>query len=268
MTTVLLRRAAASFDSRDAARCIPMAAHSSASRRPATTRPRRRPSPTTDDGWYQDQVARFDATLPLERASTPPSSWYTRFHELERGAVFFNGWIAAAVAPVRGGDYATGEILGQPILLTRRLDGVLRGFFNVCTHAGSCLVGPWTGGERISPSLVGKSTRGVEHRKFKCPYHGWEFNLDGKLIKTTNVRGMQNFTARQFDLRPIRIQTLGPIAFLNFGDHDETKNAAFVKNCQLLSDRLTSSGYQGDLQDVELVETRFYTLKCNWKVRA
>jgi hypothetical protein len=36
----------------------------------------------------------------------------------------------------------------------------------------------------------------------------------------------------------------------------------------LLSDRLTSSGYQGDLQDVEHVETRSYTLKCNWKVRA
>jgi phenylpropionate dioxygenase-like ring-hydroxylating dioxygenase large terminal subunit len=129
-------------------------------------------------------------------------------------------------------------------------------------------VGPWTCGERISPALVGKSARGVERRKFKCPYHGWEFNPDGKLTKATNVKGMRDFRTRQFDLRPISIRSLGPIAFLNFGDHDAAKNAAFVENSRLLSDRLTSSGYQGDLQDVELVETRLYTLKCNWKVRA
>lgn len=220
-----------------------------------------------DGWWYRDQVARYDASLPLDRASTPPSSWYTRFHDLEREAVFFNGWIAADVAPINSGDYRTGEILGQPYLLTRGGDGVLRGFYNVCTHAGSCLVGPWTEGERISPALVGKSASGVGRRRFQCPYHGWEFNLDGRLIKATQVRGMQDFKTREFDLRPIRLENLGPIAFLNFEDNDKTtKNDAFVENCKLLGGRLASSGYQGDLQDVELVETRSYTLGCNWKV--
>ena len=306
MTTILLRRAAASsFSSRYAAGCIPTAA--SSSRRPSTTGPRR-PSTTDHDGsrplpgrrpsisWYRDQVARYDTSLPPEGASTPPSSWYAHFHDLEREAVFFNGWIAASVSPVGVGDYATGEVLGQPYLLTRGTTGddddggggddgdgggggALRAFFNVCTHAGSCLVGPWTRGERISPALVGECTRGVEHRRFKCPYHGWEYNTRGKLLKATNVRGMKDFKARSFDLRSIRIRSLGPIAFLNFGEEHENdddddddddatkkKDEAFDENSRLLGDRLTSSGYQGDLQDVEHVETRSYTLKCNWKV--
>ena len=114
MTMILLRRAAASFGSRNAAGCIPTAAPASAGgRRLATTGPRRPSTTDYNHGWYRDQVSRYDASLPLEGASTPPSSWYTRFHKLEREAVFFSGWIAAAVAPVRGGDYATGEILGE-----------------------------------------------------------------------------------------------------------------------------------------------------------
>lgn len=41
-------------------------------------------------------VAEFDPEIPLERASTPPSSWYTdpQFHRLELDRVFYGGWQA------------------------------------------------------------------------------------------------------------------------------------------------------------------------------
>jgi choline monooxygenase len=271
MSPILVSRAATSFDYQHprsmAARYLSTAplfySDPGKEEKPAGRRPTKPPRLKNND-WLCDQVARYDASLPVEQAATPPSSWYTHFLELEREAVFFNSWIAAHVAPVNSGDYRTGEILGQPYLLTRK-DESLQGFFNVCTHAGSCLVGPWTHGERISSSLVGKSTCGVQQRKFQCPYHGWEFNLDGKLVKATQLKGMQDFTAKQFDLKPIQVQHVGPIAFLNFGS-DARKTTSFINNRQLLYDRLTSSGYPGDLQDVELVETRSYSVKCNWKV--
>lgn len=258
------------------------------------TRPCRPSTKSNDDGWYRDQVSRYDASLPIELARTPPSAWYGNFHDLETDAIFYNNWIGIGESmPANDGDYVTGTMLDQPYLLTRVGDdetdengkcggGSLRGFYNVCTHAGSCLVGPWTTGGRISSSLVGKSVRGnvgvdggSRRGKFKCPYHGWEFNLSGKLIKATQLRGMKDFRTSQFDLRPIRVRNLGPIAFLNFGDvvDDEgsTKakdDEAFVNNCRLLGERLASSGYEGDLQDVELVETRSYNVNCNWKVSA
>jgi choline monooxygenase len=86
------------------------------------------------------------------------------------------------------------------------------------------------------------------------------------------LKGIQDFNAKQFDLKPIGVQTVGPIAFLNFNTTTDTDKkldittAEFLKNRQLPFDRLTSSGYQGDLQDVELVETKSYSVKCNWKI--
>ena len=29
--------------------------------------------------------------------------------------------------------------------------------------------------------------------EFVCPYHGWTYNLNGKLIKATSLGGIKNF---------------------------------------------------------------------------
>ena len=83
-------------------------------------------------------VRRYDPSLPLEDASTPPAAWYTdpRIAALERRTVFARTWqFAARLDQLRGpGDYVTCEIAGEPILVVRGDDGVLRGFFNVCRH--------------------------------------------------------------------------------------------------------------------------------------
>lgn len=41
-------------------------------------------------------VTEFDPEIPLERASTPPSSWYTdpQFYSFELDRVFYGGWQA------------------------------------------------------------------------------------------------------------------------------------------------------------------------------
>lgn len=42
-------------------------------------------------------VGQFDPTIPIERAVTPPSSWYTdpSFYSLELDTLFYRGWQAA-----------------------------------------------------------------------------------------------------------------------------------------------------------------------------
>jgi Rieske 2Fe-2S family protein len=50
-------------------------------------------------------------------------------------------------------------------------DLTLRGFHNVCQHRGACLVEP---GARRAARLV-------------CPYHGWTYELDGRLRSTPAV---------------------------------------------------------------------------------
>ena len=64
------------------------------------------------------------------------------------------------------GDYKALEMLGKPVLITRRGDGSVAAMLNVCTHRGMIL----------RPEGHGNA------RRFSCPYHAWTFGNDGKLI--------------------------------------------------------------------------------------
>ncbi|WP_186131189.1 aromatic ring-hydroxylating oxygenase subunit alpha [Burkholderia gladioli] len=63
------------------------------------------------------------------------------------------------------GDYLTDDRCGVPILLVRNRDGILNAFANVCRHRGARLA----------------NGCGRDATAFVCPYHGWGYNLDGKL---------------------------------------------------------------------------------------
>ncbi|MDA1101948.1 MAG: Rieske 2Fe-2S domain-containing protein [Proteobacteria bacterium] len=64
------------------------------------------------------------------------------------------------------GDYLTEDFSGIPIFVVRDGDGTVRAFLNVCRHRGARLV----------------EDRGHVGRAFNCPYHGWSYSLEGKLI--------------------------------------------------------------------------------------
>ena len=63
------------------------------------------------------------------------------------------------------GDYFRTRIGEEEIILVRGKDMVVRGFFNVCRHRGS----------RICLTDKGSA------KALVCPYHGWTYDLDGKL---------------------------------------------------------------------------------------
>ncbi len=63
------------------------------------------------------------------------------------------------------GQYFTHDDTGVPILVTRNRDGEIKAFMNVCRHRGA----------RVATADCGKSNT------VSCPYHGWTYDLDGKL---------------------------------------------------------------------------------------
>lgn len=70
------------------------------------------------------------------------------------------------------GDYKAMEVVGLPILVARDKANTVRAFFNVCSH-------------RWAP--VAAEGRGhCPHFRFSCPFHGWTFGCDGKLIGVTD----------------------------------------------------------------------------------
>src|SRR5262249_50045244 len=83
--------------------------------------------------------------------------------ELVRRCLQLGGHVSDIPEP---GDYMTVDVVGERALAIRGKDGVVRCFHNVCRHRGSRVV---------------KAERGHCQAAIVCPFHGWSYNLDGKL---------------------------------------------------------------------------------------
>src|SRR5437879_6314731 len=98
----------------------------------------------------------------LSRATTIPARWYLdpQLLDLERETVFARTWqpVGWAAAVANPGTYLAAEIAGEPVVVARAKDGILRAFSNVCRHRASIIAE----GQGNAASL-------------RCPYHGWTY---------------------------------------------------------------------------------------------
>ncbi|HVL57923.1 MAG TPA: aromatic ring-hydroxylating dioxygenase subunit alpha [Burkholderiaceae bacterium] len=65
------------------------------------------------------------------------------------------------------GDYYTLRVANQPLLMVRHTDGSVRVLLNRCAHKGAQLV---------------SDVHGNAGKYFRCPYHAWQYRLDGSLL--------------------------------------------------------------------------------------
>ena len=63
------------------------------------------------------------------------------------------------------GEFFTHDVTGVPILVTRNRNGEIKAFLNVCRHRGARLMNEPCG----------------HTNTMSCPYHGWTYDLDGRL---------------------------------------------------------------------------------------
>jgi len=192
-------------------------------------------------------ISAYRRDLPLARASTIPASWYTdpRVLELERASVFARSWqMAVRVDEVRAPQsYFACELPGgEPIVVVRGDDGVLRAFFNVCRHHAAAVVNDAHG----------------TVRHFRCPYHGWTYALDGSLKGTPDFTDVCDFDRSANGLLPLACAVCEPWVFVSArGDVSLERYLGAA-----LAGQLRSLG----LERLHWVERRQYTLDCNWKV--
>src|SRR3954470_9451401 len=138
----------------------------------------------------------------LARAATLPAAWYRgeEMLALEKERIFATTWqlVGRTADVVRPGDFFTADVVGEPIVVTRGTDGVLRAFYNVCRH-------------RAGNVAAGKGNR----KSLQCRYHGWTYALDGALITTPEFDGVEDFDKANYCLHPVRVETWGPFVFVN-----------------------------------------------------
>jgi choline monooxygenase len=189
----------------------------------------------------------YNPRAPLAEASTPPATWYTdpRILELERRTVFARSWqvVGRTAQVIEAGQYITSEIAGEPIVVVRGSDGVLRGFFNVCRHHAAA----------VMTDVEGRT------QKLRCPYHGWTYNLAGELEGTPDFAGVCNFDRTASGLVSVETAVWEGWVFVKVEPGGPTLQAF-----------LGGDGV-GRMQGLNLkklywLERRRYELDCNWKV--
>jgi len=138
------------------------------------------------------------------------------------------------------GDYITFELCGEPLLIVRGNAGDLRGFYNVCRH-------------RAGPPAEGCGSR----RLFRCGYHGWTYDLEGKLISAPEFENVQQFDPAYFTLAPVRVEEWFNLAFVNFDPNAEPLSKALGE--------MPAQAKRFPFLGMKLFERRTYDMKCNWK---
>lgn len=107
-------------------------------------------------------------------------------YDLEIERLFLGGPVMACLScdVANPGDYVTLSIADVPLVIIRGADGVVRGFRNVCRHRGACVA----------------DGRGNAPKALSCPYHGWSYRLDGRLISPTHGIGFEGLDRTEHGL--------------------------------------------------------------------
>ena len=193
----------------------------------------------------------------IEKAHGLPNECYTSkdYTLIERKKLFEDKWIVAGVASSipEIGDVKPIDILGMPILILRNKQNEIKVFHNVCSHRGV--------------KLVSKS--GKINSLIRCPYHSWSYSLDGELMATPHIGGMNKHSADGFDksksnLKEIRSYIWLDLIMININQNE----MSFEEYIKPLSDRWEKFW---PIKDRELIhhsnDFGYFKLnaKCNWK---
>lgn len=99
------------------------------------------------------------------------------------------------------GDFKAMAPMGLPILIARGQDGKVRAFLNVCKHRAMKLVDETENG--------GKGNC----RAFSCPYHGWTYANDGRLLGITEASTFGNVDKALLGLTELPCQEVAGMIF-------------------------------------------------------
>jgi choline monooxygenase len=198
----------------------------------------------------------LDVHEQIECAHTLASKFYTdpAILEIEKTRIFLRTWQLVGTLGHECGEvngvkrtiahpesFFTAEVAGEPVLVVRDKQGVLRAFSNVCRH-------------RAGPIALGSGCKNV----LRCQYHGWTYTLDGRLIGTPDVEGVEFFDRSTMGMVSLRLETWEQFIFVNFDLQAEPLAGYLGKIPE------QARGFQ--FEGLQFAERRDYVINCNWKV--
>ena len=171
--------------------------------------------------------------------------------ERERRHIFDTCWLYVGHESelARSGDFLSRTVGGRELIFVRGKDQVVRAFFNTCPHRGAMVCREKQGNEKM----------------FRCFYHAWAFDLQGKLITRP---GSERYATDGdddgiHDLVPVpRLEHYRGLYFLNF-DRGAVDLVTYLAGAVEYLDLVMDQSEVG----MEIVGgTQEYGFDANWKL--
>ncbi|MBA3489555.1 MAG: aromatic ring-hydroxylating dioxygenase subunit alpha [Longispora sp.] len=194
------------------------------------------------------------ASLQPSLLSTLPGRYYTdpAIFAAEQRGIFESMWFCTARASElsKPGQFQTVQVGGESVLISRARDMSIRAFLNICRHRGATLC---------------TEEFGEVKRTFRCPYHAWTYDLDGKLVAAPNLADMPDLDRVERGLVPVHVREWLGYVWVCLADEPPSFEAEVIGACaERLGTTEAIENYQVDLLDVG--RRIRYEVKANWKL--
>ena len=138
----------------------------------------------------------------LGSAKIPPERYTSHeFHRQEVEKVWKRTWqvVCREEEIAHVGDHFVYDVAGLSFLIVRTEAQQFKAYWNVCLHRGR--------------RLVDAHGCGAEH--FRCPYHAWTWNVEGKLAYYPGAWDFPDVDPEKYALREAKVDTWGGFVFIN-----------------------------------------------------
>jgi phenylpropionate dioxygenase-like ring-hydroxylating dioxygenase large terminal subunit len=148
------------------------------------------------------EILRTESPIEPGVTRVPAERYYSQaFHDLEVEKVWKRAWQMACreedIPEV--GDYVVYDVAHLSFLVVRTAEEEIQAYHNACLHRGRQL----------------REWDGKRAQEFRCPFHGWAWNIDGSLKDVTCPWDFPGVTDEQYALPQVQVGTWGGFVFIN-----------------------------------------------------
>ena len=163
-------------------------------------------------------------------------------YDLEIEKIVNRNWILAGHVSQfpEPGDFKVLDVARESAIIVRGNDGELKAFANVCRHRGSL----------VCLEAAGRLD------KFTCPYHGWIYDIDGKLTAARNMDA--GFDKSAYGLKPVSLGVIHGLVMICFSDDPPSIDGAIRDLEEVMR--------MYDFEHLKVAAQKSYAIPANWKL--
>lgn len=210
----------------------------------------RRPSPSVQQVLANDT----NPAPSVMRSESPADGWPTddisaeryfskEWHDREIDTVWRKCWqLACREEEIPNvGDHVVYEIVHDSLIVVRTSPTEIRAYVNSCLHRGTML--------RTEDGCV---------QSFRCPFHAWTWNLDGKLVHIHQEWDLPHVDPESMCLPQAQVGTWAGFVFVNFDENCEPLTS-YLEN---LPEHFASFELEKRYKAAHVAKI----MPCNWKL--